>query len=91
MEAMKDSCGFGIVEGLYEDNLTFNYYHIKKTPEGWMKKEANEKEYSPLDFFTASNIRRMVHQKELAGLVLSVELEKKLCKQTSESVSSLHH
>ena len=72
---MKDSCGFEISEGLYEDCLGFLYYHIKETPEGFIKKGAGEDSYSLLDPLLASNIRRINRQRELVNLILSVENE----------------
>jgi len=71
---MRDGCGFEITEGLYEDHDGFNYYYIKETPNGLMKKEAGDKRYSPLDAFTSSNIRRISHQKELVDLISSVKI-----------------
>ena len=72
---MKDSCGFEITEGLYEDQSGFYYYHIKETPQGLMKKESGKENYSLLDTFIALDLRRIAHQKELINLVLSCEKE----------------
>ncbi len=70
MEAMRDSRGFEIREGLYEDQQEFHYYYIKETPDGLMKKEASDKGYSHLDVFTASNIKRISRQKDLINLIV---------------------
>lgn len=70
MEAMRDSCGFEVREGLYEDQQGFHYYYIKETPDGLMKKEAGDKGYSSLDSFTSSNIRRIPRQKDLINLLV---------------------
>lgn len=73
---MKDSCGFDIVEGLYEDDLRLHYYSIKKTPEGFMKRESDEQNYSLLNQYLASVLVRLPHSDELTNLILSVEKER---------------
>ena len=72
MEIIKDSCGLDIVEDLYGNESDFHYYQIRETPEGLMIKGANDREYSPLDSFTASKLRRIPNSKELVSLVFSV-------------------
>ena len=72
METIKDSCGFEFVDDLYGDNSDFHYYHIRNTPKGIMIKGANDREYSLLDSFTASKLRRIVNSEELVNLVFSV-------------------
>lgn len=71
---MKDNCGFGITEGIYIDFNGFHYYHIKKTPEGFLIREAKEEQYSPLvkESFAAGLIR-VNRQDELIALINSVE------------------
>jgi len=70
---MKDASGLPITEGFYTDSQIFHYYHIKETPEGLMKKESSEKNYSPLDSLLAPNLNRIIRQEELVNLILSVE------------------
>jgi hypothetical protein len=71
---MKDSCGFEIKEGLYSDSDVFHYYHIKKTPKGFLIRESKEKQYAPLlkESF-ASGLVRLIRQDELISLINSVE------------------
>ena len=67
---MRDSCGFEVREGLYENPQEIRYYYIKETPDGLMKKEASDRGYSQLDIFTASNIRRISKQRDLINLIV---------------------
>ena len=71
---MKDSCGFEINEGLYSDSDVFHYYHVKKTSDGFLIKEAKERLYFPLkEESFASRLVRLIRQDELISLINSVE------------------
>ena len=74
---MKDSCGFEINEGLYSDSDVFHYYHVKKTSDGFLIKEAKERLYFPLkEESFASRLVRLIRQDELISLINSVEKER---------------
>jgi len=73
---MKDRYRFEIKDGFYRDEDDFHYYHIKKTPKGFMKREANEEDYSLLGQTFASTLLPLNRQDELIKLIISVEIER---------------